>query len=66
MRVEVARWLITMVYDHYKQHVEAVLTDIQHDYHVRRYFNTGCALGSQQLLGGAMVRDHASLVKKRR
>jgi CopG family nickel-responsive transcriptional regulator len=55
---------ITLVYDHHKQHVQATLTDIQHDHHEAIVSTVHVHLDHHNCLEVLVVRGRASLVKK--
>jgi CopG family nickel-responsive transcriptional regulator len=55
---------ITLVYDHHKQHVQATLTDIQHDHHEIIISTMHVHLDHHNCLEVLVVRGRASLVKK--
>lgn len=55
---------ITLVYDHHKQHVQAALTDIQHDHHAEIISTVHVHLDHHNCLEVLVVRGRASLVKK--
>jgi CopG family transcriptional regulator, nickel-responsive regulator len=55
---------ITLVYDHHKQHVQATLTDIQHDHHEVIISTMHVHLDHHNCLEVLVVRGRASLVKK--
>jgi CopG family nickel-responsive transcriptional regulator len=55
---------ITLVYDHHKQHVQATLTDIQHDYHELIISTLHVHLDHHNCLEVLVVRGQASTVKK--
>ena len=54
---------ITLVYDHHKQHVQAALTDIQHDHHEIIVSSVHVHLDHDNCLEVLVVRGKASLVK---
>jgi CopG family nickel-responsive transcriptional regulator len=55
---------ITLVYDHHKQHVQATLTDIQHDHHEVIISTMHVHLDHHNCLEVLVVRGRASLIKK--
>jgi len=55
---------ITLVYDHHKQHVQATLTDIQHDYHEVIVSAVHVHLDHHNCLEVLVVRGRAALIKK--
>jgi CopG family nickel-responsive transcriptional regulator len=55
---------ITLVYDHHKQHVQATLTDIQHDHHEVIISTMHVHLDHHNCLEVLLVRGRASLIKK--
>ena len=55
---------ITLVYDHHKQHVQATLTDIQHDHHEAIISTMHVHLDHHNCLEVLVVRGHAALIKK--
>lgn len=55
---------ITLVYDHHKQHVQATLTDIQHDHHDVILSALHVHLDHYNCLEVLAVRGKAALVKK--
>lgn len=55
---------ITLVYDHHKQHVQATLTDIQHDHHDIILSALHVHLDHYNCLEVLAVRGKAALVKK--
>jgi CopG family nickel-responsive transcriptional regulator len=55
---------ITLVYDHHKQHVQAALTDIQHDHHEVIISTVHVHLDHHNCLEVLVVRGKAGLVKK--
>jgi CopG family transcriptional regulator, nickel-responsive regulator len=55
---------ITLVYDHHKQHVQATLTDIQHDHHECIISTIHAHLDHHNCLEVLVVRGKAGLVKK--
>jgi CopG family nickel-responsive transcriptional regulator len=55
---------ITLVYDHHKQHVQAALTDIQHDHHAEIISTLHVHLDHHNCLEVLVMRGRASLVKK--
>ena len=55
---------ITLVYDHHKQHVQATLTDIQHDHHEVIISTVHVHLDHHNCLEVLVVRGKAGLVKK--
>jgi CopG family nickel-responsive transcriptional regulator len=55
---------ITLVYDHHKQHVQATLTDIQHDHHDAIITTTHVHLDHHNCLEVLVVRGQAAVVKK--
>jgi CopG family nickel-responsive transcriptional regulator len=55
---------ITLVYDHHKQHVQAALTDIQHDHHDVILSTLHVHLDHDNCLEVLAVRGKAGIVKK--
>ena len=55
---------ITLVYDHHKEHVQAALTDIQHDYHEGIVSTLHVHLDHDNCLEVLVVRGKAGLIKK--
>lgn len=55
---------ITLVYDHHKQHVQATLTDIQHDHHEAIVSTLHVHLDHDNCLEVLVVRGRAALIKK--
>jgi CopG family nickel-responsive transcriptional regulator len=55
---------ITLVYDHHTQHVQAALTDIQHDHHEVIISTVHVHLDHHNCLEVLVVRGKAGLVKK--
>jgi CopG family transcriptional regulator, nickel-responsive regulator len=55
---------ITLVYDHHKQHVQAALTDIQHDHHDVIISTLHVHLDHHNCLEVLVVRGKASMIKK--
>jgi CopG family nickel-responsive transcriptional regulator len=55
---------ITLVYDHHKQHVQATLTDIQHDHHDVIVSALHVHLDHHNCLEVLVVRGQATLIKK--
>lgn len=55
---------ITLVYDHHKQHVQATLTDIQHDHHEVILSTLHVHLDHHNCLEVLAVRGKAKIVKK--
>ncbi len=55
---------ITLVYDHHKQHVQATLTDIQHDHHQVIISTMHVHLDHHNCLEVLVVRGRASLIKR--
>lgn len=55
---------ITLVYDHHKQHVQATLTDIQHDHHEVILSTLHVHLDHHNCLEVLAVRGKAGLVKR--
>ncbi len=55
---------ITLVYDHHKQHVQATLTDIQHDHHDVILATLHVHLDHHNCLEVLAVRGKAKVVKK--
>ena len=55
---------ITLVYDHHKQHVQAALTDIQHDHHDVIVSTLHVHLDHHNCLEVLVVRGKAGLIKK--
>jgi len=54
---------ITLVYDHHKQHVQAALTDIQHDHHEVIVSTVHVHLDHDNCLEVLVVRGKAAVVK---
>lgn len=54
---------ITLVYDHHKQHVQAALTDIQHDHHEVIISTLHVHLDHHNCLEVLVVRGKAGLIK---
>ena len=55
---------ITLVYDHHKQHVQAALTDIQHDHHEVIISTLHVHLDHDNCLEVLAVRGKAGTIKK--
>ena len=55
---------ITLVYDHHKQHVQAALTDIQHDHHQVIVSSIHVHLDHDNCLEVLIVRGKADIIKK--
>jgi len=55
---------ITLVYDHHRQHVQEVLTEIQHDHHSVIISTVHVHLDHHNCLEVLVVRGKAGLVKK--
>ena len=55
---------ITLVYDHHKQHVQAALTDIQHDHHDVIISTLHVHLDHDNCLEVLVVRGKAGTIKK--
>ena len=55
---------ITLVYDHHKQHVQASLTDIQHEHHDVIVSSLHVHLDHHNCLEVLVVRGKAGLIKK--
>ena len=55
---------ITLLYDHHKQHVQAALTDIQHDHHEAIISTLHVHLDHHNCLEVLVMRGKAPLVKK--
>jgi CopG family transcriptional regulator, nickel-responsive regulator len=55
---------ITLVYDHHKQHVQATLTDIQHDHHDVIISALHVHLDHHNCLEVLAVRGKAAVIKK--
>ena len=55
---------ITLVYDHHKQHVQAALTDIQHDHHDVIISTLHVPLDHDNCLEVLAVRGKAGTIKK--
>ncbi len=55
---------ITLVYDHHRQHVQAALTDIQHDHHNVILSTLHVHLDHDNCLEVLAVRGKASTIKK--
>jgi CopG family nickel-responsive transcriptional regulator len=55
---------ITLVYDHHKQHVQATLTDIQHEHHQEVISTMHVHLDHHNCLEVLVVRGKASVIKK--
>lgn len=55
---------ITLVYDHHKQHVQAALTDIQHDHHAAIISTLHVHLDHNNCLEVLVVRGMAAEIKK--
>jgi len=55
---------ITLVYDHHKQHVQAALTDIQHDHHDVIVSTLHVHLDHHNCLEVLVVRGQAGVIKR--
>jgi len=55
---------ITLVYDHHKQHVQATLTDIQHDHHDVIVSTLHVHLDHHNCLEVLVVRGKAGVIKR--
>ncbi len=55
---------ITLVYDHHKQHVQATLTDIQHDHNAEIISTMHVHLDHHNCLEVLVVRGSAAVIKK--
>jgi CopG family nickel-responsive transcriptional regulator len=55
---------ITLLYDHHKQHVQAVLTDIQHDHHEVIIATLHVHLDHHNCMEILAVRGKAALIKR--
>ena len=55
---------ITLVYDHHKQHVQAALTEIQHDHHHVIVCSSHVHLDHDNCLEVLVVRGKAELIKR--
>ncbi len=55
---------ITLVYDHHKPHVQATLTDIQHDHHEVIISTVHVHLDHHNCLEVLIVRGQAGVIKK--
>jgi CopG family nickel-responsive transcriptional regulator len=55
---------ITLVYDHHKQHVQAALTDIQHDHHEVIISTVHVHLDHHNCLEVLVVRGQANPIKR--
>jgi CopG family nickel-responsive transcriptional regulator len=55
---------ITLVYDHHKQHVQATLTDIQHDHHSVIISTLHVHLDHDNCLEVLVVRGKADVIRK--
>ena len=55
---------ITLVYDHHKQNVQAVLTDIQHDHHEAIVSTLHVHLDHHNCMEVLVVRGMASVIQK--
>ena len=55
---------ITLLYDHHKQHVQAALTDIQHDHHETIISTLHVHLDHHNCLEVLVVRGKASAIKR--
>lgn len=55
---------ITLVYDHHKQHVQAALTDIQHDHHEEIVSTLHVHLDHHNCLEVLVVRGKAGPIKR--
>jgi CopG family nickel-responsive transcriptional regulator len=55
---------ITLVYDHHKPHLQATLTDIQHDHHDVILSTVHVHLDHQNCLEVLLVRGQAAVIRK--
>jgi CopG family nickel-responsive transcriptional regulator len=55
---------ITLVYDHHKQHVQAALTDLQHDHHDLIIATVHVHLDHDNCLEALVVRGQAAAIKR--
>jgi CopG family nickel-responsive transcriptional regulator len=55
---------ITLLYDHHKQHVQAALTDIQHDHHEVIISALHVHLDHENCLEVLAVRGNAAIIKR--
>lgn len=55
---------ITLVYDHHKQHVQEVLTEIQHDHHAAIISTMHVHLDHHNCLEVLVVRGKAAVIKQ--
>ena len=55
---------ITLVYDHHKPHLQAALTDVQHDHHTSIVSTVHVHLDHHNCLEVLIIRGKAALVKK--
>ena len=55
---------ITLVYDHHKPHVQATLTDLQHDHHALIVSTLHVHLDHHNCLEVLVVRGKAALIKR--
>lgn len=55
---------ITLLYDHHKQHVQAALTDIQHDHHEVIIATLHAHLDHENCLEILAVRGKAAIIKR--
>jgi CopG family nickel-responsive transcriptional regulator len=55
---------ITLVYDHHKPHLQATLTDIQHDHHAVIISTVHVHLDHHNCLEVLVVRGQAAVIKK--
>ena len=55
---------ITLLYDHHKQHVQAALTDIQHDHHEVIIATLHVHLDHHHCMEVLAVRGQAALIKR--
>ena len=55
---------VTLLYDHHKQHVQAALTDIQHDHHEVIVATLHVHLDHQNCLEVLAVRGKAAVIKR--
>lgn len=55
---------ITLVYDHHKPHLQASLTDIQHDHHAEILSTVHVHLDHHNCLEVLIVRGKASVIRK--
>jgi len=61
---EVIAGTITLVYDHHKPHLQATLTDIQHDHHDVILSTVHVHLDHHNCLEVLLVRGKAAVIKK--